>query len=153
MVTEVTSQPKRLPFQRATSAGGVVGRLHAGQWQIVLCGRTSLGQWSLPKGTPEPGESLEQAALREVREETGLETELLEPLGNITYWFTSAAEGVRYRKTVHFFLMRPTGGALAHHDPEFDEVRWFAAADALQAMSYKNERHMARLGLEKLGAR
>lgn len=148
-----TAPARRLPLQRTTSAGGVVYRRHEGRWQVVLCGRPSLGLWSLPKGTPERSESLEQTALREVREETGLEVELARPLGSITYWFTSVAEGVRYRKTVHFFLMRPTGGALEGHDPEFEEVRWFPMEDALPLMSYKNERHMVRLALDALDAR
>lgn len=153
MVTEASAYDQRLPVQRATSAGGVVYRFHNDRWEFVLCGRTSLGQWSLPKGTPEPGETLEQAALREVREETGLDVETERPLGSITYWFTSPAERVRYRKTVHFYLMRPTGGSLDRHDPEFDEARWFPAEEALQALTHVNERHVARLALDKLEAR
>ncbi|MSQ33750.1 MAG: NUDIX hydrolase [Dehalococcoidia bacterium] len=151
MATQRAGRSQALPFQIATSAGGVVCRLHEERWQVVLCGPGGQGLWSLPKGSPEPGETLEQTALREVREETGLAVEVREPLGSITYWFTSVSEGARYRKTVHFFLMHPTGGSLERHDAEFAEVRWYPMEEALEALGYKDERHMVRLALEKLG--
>ena len=152
MKIERAQGARGLPVQFVTSAGGVVYRFQDGRLELVLCGRTELGQWSLPKGSPEPGETLEQTALREVREETGLEIELVAPLGSITYWFTSPEEGARFRKTVHFFLMRPLGGSLDKHDPEFDEARWYPLEQALEVMSYRNERHVVRLALDKVGA-
>ena len=84
--------------------------------------------WSLPKGTPDGDETAEQTALREVAEETGLEVRIVAPVGRIEYCFVRG--GRRIHKTVHYFLMEATGGDLADHDHEFDEVRWVDLAEA-----------------------
>ena len=84
--------------------------------------------WTLPKGTPSPGETTEQTALREVTEETGLRVRIIEPVDSIAYTFVQ--RGSRVDKTVFYFLMEPIGGDLADHDREFDDVRWFDLADA-----------------------
>jgi 8-oxo-dGTP pyrophosphatase MutT (NUDIX family) len=129
------------------SSGGVVYRENNGTPETVLCGRSEPVRWSLAKGTPEDGETLEQTALREVREETGLEVELDAPLGSIEYWFTDKDSDVRYHKTVHFYLMVPVGGDTDQHDPEFDVVQWFGVDDALAAMAYANEADVLRRAL------
>lgn len=127
------------PVRDAVSAGGVVWRRRPdGAVEIVLCGRTNEGLWCLPKGTPDRGESVEQAALREVREETGLEVARGEKLGIIRYWFT--AGGVRFRKRVHHWLFQQTGGDMSDHDHEFDAVRWAPIAEAHRLVKYENER-------------
>ncbi len=123
---------------RATSAGGVVHRSAAGHTEIVLVHRRHPRLWALPKGTPDAGESLEETALRETREETGLEVELEAPLRSITYFFVRGR--TRFHKAVHFFLMRPVGGDVAQHDHEFDEVRWFQLEEALEIMTHATER-------------
>ena len=133
--------------ERIESAGGVVYRPVAGAFDIVLCGRKDPPLWALPKGTPDTGESTEETALREVGEETGLQVEVLGYIGNISFWFVRPAERVRFHKTVHFFLMEATGGDTAHHDHEFDEVRWFPAPEALEAMTYGNEAEIVQKGL------
>lgn len=122
-----------------TSAGGVVCRVRDGILEAVLCGRDSPRKWSLPKGTPEEGESVEETALREVCEETGLQVAIDAPVGSITYWFMLPRDGVRCRKVVHYYLMRATGGSTEGHDAEFDEVRWFPVEEALAIMQYPNE--------------
>ncbi len=94
--------------------------------------------WSLPKGTPNAGETLEETALREVTEETGLLVHILAPVGPIDYVFVQ--RGVRIHKTVHYFLMEAIGGDLADHDHEFDEVRWVGVAEAEALMSFPTER-------------
>jgi 8-oxo-dGTP pyrophosphatase MutT (NUDIX family) len=114
----------------------------------LLCGRHSDNLWALPKGTPEPGETIEQAALREVREETGVVVQIEAAVGDIKYWFSRPQEGVRYFKTVHHFLMVPTGGDPSLHDHEFDEVRWVAAGEALKIMTYPNEVKVLRRALD-----
>lgn len=116
--------------------------------EVVLCGRDRDGVWSLPKGAPEAGEGLEAAAVREVAEETGLEVAVDRELGGINYWFV--ADGVRYRKTVHFYLMSATGGGVDQHDWEFDRVRWFPADEALAVITYPNERALVERALESL---
>src|SRR5690606_27736741 len=93
---------------------------------------------ALPKGKPDPGESLEATALREVREETGLETRILLPLGEIAYWFTDE-HGGRVNKTVTFFLMEATGGSFDLHDHEFDEVVWLHIAEAARRLTHQNQ--------------
>ena len=136
--------------KNAISAGGVVYRRSEQGPEIVLCGRSLLGTWSLPKGTPDVGETLEQTALREVREETGLQVELEEQLGNIDYWFTHRSDDSRYHKTVHFYLMLARGGSVDLHDPEFDTVRWFPAGEALRVLTYPNEVVVLRRALDHL---
>ncbi len=123
---------------RATSAGGVVHRLIDGRVQIALVHRRAPVLWALPKGTPDAGETIEETALRETREETGLEVEIEARLQSIRYFFVRGT--TRFHKTVHFFLMRPIGGSLDAHDAEFDEVRWMDLSEALAIMSHATER-------------
>jgi 8-oxo-dGTP pyrophosphatase MutT (NUDIX family) len=96
--------------------------------------------WSLPKGTPDKNETTEQTALREVTEETGLEVRIVAPVGPIQYFFTQ--RGKRIHKTVHYFLMEVTGGDMANHDHEFDEVAWVSIAEAHALMSFPTEREI-----------
>jgi ADP-ribose pyrophosphatase YjhB (NUDIX family) len=126
----------------------VVLREPAADAQVALIARRSAGgelQWTLPKGTQEPGETITDTALREVREETGLEVELLTQLETIDYWFVWSPERARYHKFVHYFLMRATGGDLSRHDSESEEARWFAVDDAERVMAFDNERHLLDL--------
>lgn len=131
---------------RAVSAGGVVYHRDGNRAEVVLVGRGDTGVWGLPKGTPQDGETLEETARRETREETGLEVEVLQPLGRIDYWFV--AEGRRIHKTVHYYLMQAVGGDVSQHDPEYDYVRWFPIDEALATMTYPNEVEMVRLAKE-----
>ena len=117
-------------FERHVSAGGVVYRVTDEKIAAVLCGRWEPPRWSLPKGTPDPGETLE---------ETGLEVELEAPIGDIDYWFVTPNDRIHCNKTVHFYLMAHRGGCAELHDPEFDEVRWFSSEDALKSLTYVNE--------------
>jgi 8-oxo-dGTP pyrophosphatase MutT (NUDIX family) len=119
--------------------------------EIVLVHRRSPRLWALPKGTPDAGESILETALREVREETGIEVEAEEPLGAITYFFVR--EGTRFHKTVHFFLMRPVGGSTDRHDHEFDEARWFQIEEALEIMTYPTEREVVERAAGHLAGR
>ena len=129
-------------YERHFSAGGVVYRLGDDGLELLLCGRDHAGTWSLPKGTPDPGESVEETALREVREETGLEVKIDDDLGDIKYWF--AKPGVRVNKTVTFYLMSVTGGSTDDHDPEFDRVQWFPANQVADAMTHLTELEIVR---------
>jgi len=126
--------------QTAVSAGGVVYRLGPRGMEVVLCGRDKDGVWGLPKGTPAPGESMEETALREVSEETGLKVKIVGKVGTIQYWFSR--NGVRYHKWVHHYLMQATGGDTAAHDREYDRVEWFPVEAASKVLSFKNEAKM-----------
>lgn len=134
---------------RATSAGGVVHRTVDGRQEILLVHRRRPVLWALPKGTPDGGETLVETALRETREETGIAVEIEEPLGSITYFFVRAS--TRFHKTVHFFLMRPVGGALEEHDHEFDEVRWVEIDEALALMTHATEREVVNRARPRIG--
>jgi ADP-ribose pyrophosphatase YjhB (NUDIX family) len=109
---------------------------------LLAARRTRRGEvvWGLPKGLVEEGESFEEAAVREVREETGFEGAITAPLGTVSYWFVW--EGTRINKTVHFFLMELTGGDAAFRDMEMEDVDWFALATAAESVAFTSEREI-----------
>ena len=133
----------RLRSALATSAGGIVVSANRERPALVV-GMRRRGRdavtWTLPKGTPDPGESVEETALREVGEETGLEVRILERLSSIEYDFVQ--DGTRIHKTVHYFLMAPVGGDLSRHDLEFERVRWVAFDEAPGLLSFATEREL-----------
>lgn len=137
--------------EKAVSAGGIVYRKGAEGIDVVVCGRDSDGVWGLPKGTPDAGESIEETAVREVTEETGLEVRIVDKVGTVEYWF--ARDGTRYHKWVHHYLMEATGGDTSRHDVEYDRVEWLPVEDAMKRLSFKNEAAIvakAREMVEKL---
>jgi 8-oxo-dGTP pyrophosphatase MutT (NUDIX family) len=141
----------RLRTTTATSAGGIVVRFEAGNPHLVVGSRRrerDIVTWTLPKGTPNPGETREQTAIREVREETGLEVRITGPLDSIEYWFVQS--GTRIHKTVHYFLMESHGGDLAGHDHEFDEVRWIPFDQAATMLTFETERALVARAAELL---
>jgi ADP-ribose pyrophosphatase YjhB (NUDIX family) len=127
------------------SAGGLVvdttgklGLLIGRRDQKDASGKRIL--WSLPKGHIEEGESPEQAALREVQEETGIESIIEKSLGVIDFWFM--AGGKRIHKTVHHYLFRESGGLLAPQETEVDEVAWFPLAEIVERLAYPDEKKL-----------
>jgi 8-oxo-dGTP pyrophosphatase MutT (NUDIX family) len=143
----------RLRTATATSAGGIVVRYESDQpWLVVGSRRRERDgrTWTLPKGTPNAGETREQTAIREVEEETGLKVRITGPLDSIEYWFVQS--GTRIHKTVHYFLMEPVGGDLDRHDHEFDEVRWIPFANAATMLTFETERALVARAAESLAA-
>jgi 8-oxo-dGTP pyrophosphatase MutT (NUDIX family) len=121
------------------SAGGLVVDQRG---EILLIRARDLRErpvWTLPKGTLAPGESTKDAALREVREETGWRCEVVRDLREVTYWFQR--DGQRVRKTVRWFLMRPLE-KVGEHDHEVDEVAWASRAEALDRLRYDSDRRL-----------
>lgn len=135
---------------RAYSAGGVVFRLtseHSStetektmSMEVALVGRKHAGLWALPKGTPLPGETVEQVAVREAQEETGLIVHLIGYIGSISYSFVR--EHIRYHKQVRHFLLEAIGGDTTLHDHEYDCVEWFPLYEACRQLTYQNEVHI-----------
>lgn len=150
-------QMERYPTVRAYSAGGVVFRLvepsptddlatdelSSGldspevSIEVVLVGRSHADLWALPKGTPEPGETIQQVAMREAQEETGLQVRLISYIGSATYSFVR--NQVRYHKQVRHFLLEAIGGDTTLHDHEYDLVEWLPLSEACRRLTYRNE--------------
>ena len=148
MPSEATSS---WPVRRAVSAGGVVVRGSGPEAEVALIRTRNLrGEqvWGLPKGTLEAGESSADAAVREVLEETGLQAEIISPLPEISYWFAWPPERVRYRKTVHMFLMRHLGGDTSDHDQEVEEVAFYPLEQAAKKVKHPSERKTLKQAAE-----
>ncbi|HSO28428.1 MAG TPA: NUDIX hydrolase [Candidatus Sulfomarinibacteraceae bacterium] len=144
----------RLRSTTATSAGGIVVRLDGDRPSLVVGlrrrdGDRHGGTWTLPKGTPDPGETIEETAVREVEEETGLRVRIVAPLPSIDYSFVQGGE--RIHKTVHYFLMQPVGGDLGRHDREFERVRWARFEDARSLLTFDTERGLVETAAAALG--
>lgn len=124
------------------SAGGVVFRRRGARVEVALIAVGEANRWQLPKGLVGRGETPERAALREVREETGLTGEVLAPLDTVEYWyFPKAGAGrVRFHKYVYFFLMRFVAGDVSGQDAEVNEARWFEIEEATRLLAFKGER-------------
>ena len=142
-----------MDVEREFSCGGVVVR---GTQTIVIVPtrRAARGGQvlALPKGHPENGESPADAALREVREEAGVQTTLIEKLGDTRYWYMR--DGKRIAKVVAFFLLDYVSGDPADHDHEVEKARWMSLEQAARRLTYKGEREMAERALSRTsGAR
>jgi 8-oxo-dGTP pyrophosphatase MutT (NUDIX family) len=136
------------------SAGAVIYRLRAIGPEVCLIQTQGGKAWQLPKGLIERGEPAEEAALREVAEETGLSGEVLGRLDKIEYWYVWPEDGerVRVHKFVYFFLMRYLSGSTKDHDDEVDDARWFALPEAKQKLSFEGERRVLERAAEALAA-
>lgn len=135
------------------SAGGVVFRRKGKSVEVALISTKEGEVWALPKGLVEKGESLEEAARREVREETGIEARVTRRIDKIDYWFFWEDEpGVkrRHHKIVYFFLMEYQGGTTAEHDFEVEQAAWFPIQEAIEKVSYKTEREVLKKAVDFL---
>ena len=135
----------------AVSAGGLVIRAVGGRPEIVV-GRRKRERdgyvWSLPKGTPEEGETREETALREVREESGLEVRILSYFDAISYSFVRTGE--RIEKTVYYYIMEAIGGSFEQYDKEFDELRWVRMDEAVRLLDFQTESGLVQRAYDAL---
>lgn len=152
MASRRTDDRGRFKARLAVSAGGVVYREQDGRIDVLLL-QTPGGQWGLPKGTPDNGETIEETALREAREETGLQVAIEDKIGTIEYWFVAAEERERIHKYVHFWLMRPVGGSLDRHDHEHIAVDWFPLAKAVCMVTHASSAEILRAAATLLESR
>src|SRR5881392_649557 len=126
----------KIPTEQQISAGGVVYRKLREKIELALIKVGPIIRWQLPKGIVDEGETPEEAAVREVREETGLAAKIESLLEKIEYWYVSSGKTgkVRYHKFVHFYLMKYRSGRTDNHDHEVLEARWTPLVDAYRML-------------------
>ncbi|MEM1551985.1 MAG: NUDIX hydrolase [Candidatus Bathyarchaeia archaeon] len=124
---------------RLWASGGVIFRKVNDEFEVALCLKKREKVWCLPKGLIEKGESAEETALREVKEETGLDGEIIDKIGEAHYKFFRKQQ---YFKIVHFYLLKHVGGLPSNHGVEVDDVRWFKLSEALRVLAYAEEREI-----------
>lgn len=135
------------PLRPAHSSGGAI---LDSEGRLLLLKRRDEFVWTLPKGTCEPGETVEATAMREVREETGFEVRLLRPLQTVRYAYYWPPADANIDKVVDYFLARPVGGRLQLEEG-FDESRWVDRAEAMRLLRWKNDRDVAEAAFDAFG--
>ena len=153
-VPKPSRQVRRLPAVEEVSAGGVIVDVDSGTARIAIIARRNRAgrvEWCLPKGHLELDETPEQAAVREIEEETGIQGRIVDGLGTIDYWFS--VEGKRVHKHVHHYLLLATGGALSTEgDPDHEaiDVAWVPLPELDDRLAFPNERRIAREAFVRL---
>jgi 8-oxo-dGTP diphosphatase len=134
----------KLPVREQVSAGGVVFRRDNERIDVVIVAAGGNNRWQLPKGLVEKAENPEIAAVREAREEGGIDSEVLEHIETVEYWYAGldGGERVRFHKRVHFYLLRYLSGDTKNHDWEVNEARWVPIDDAASQLAFDNERRV-----------
>lgn len=142
----------QIPTQLQVSAGGGAFRRQNDRIEVALISVGQAERWQLPKGLVNPNEATEAAAMREVREETGLETELVALIDKIEYWYYSKGQGqrVRFHKFVYFYLLRCLSGSVENHDQEVNEARWVEIGKAVEMLTFKSEKKIAEQATEMI---
>jgi 8-oxo-dGTP pyrophosphatase MutT (NUDIX family) len=143
----------KLPVREQVSAGGVVFRRDKERTDVVIVAVGGNNRWQLPKGLVEKDENPETAAVREAREEGGIESEVVEPIETVEYWYAGLDRGerVRFHKRVHFYLLRYLSGDTGNHDWEVNEARWVPIGDATSQLAFDNERRVVERARELIG--
>lgn len=136
-------KPARIKYLH--SAGGVIFRLGKNQSpEVALISVKNRSLWTLPKGIIDKGEDATKAALREVKEETGLEGKIIDALGESTYWFYLKDKNLKCKKTVQYFLMSHVGGEINSNCAEVDDVQWVPIEEALDRLFYKSDKKIVQ---------
>lgn len=137
------------------SAGGVAFRWNDSEPEIAIVSVKPKMRWQLPKGIVDPGESPSVTAVREVREEAGIETDLIKLIETIEYWYRSTKNGkpVRFHKFVHFYLLQYKSGEVSNHDHEVEESRWVSFEEAIERLTFESEREVVKKAREMIEAK
>jgi 8-oxo-dGTP pyrophosphatase MutT (NUDIX family) len=140
--TDVSAASPKPPVIHQTSAGGVIYQKKGRDILVAIISVGDTARWQLPKGLVEEAEAPEAAALRETREEAGVDGSVESKLDTVEYWYVGKQDGqrVRFHKLVHFFLMRYEKGDVARHDQEVNEARWVPIAEAMQMLAFRSEK-------------
>lgn len=140
--TESSTAESKVITKDQISAGGVTFRRTGAELQVAIVSVKPSLRWQLPKGIVDPSETPEFTAVREVRGEAGIETELLRLIETVEYWYQRVQYGqrIRYHKFVHFYLLQYLSGDVADHDHEIEESRWVSFEEAIEMLSFKSER-------------
>ncbi|MCX8033863.1 MAG: NUDIX hydrolase [Thermodesulfovibrio sp.] len=134
-------------MKKAFSAGGVVYKFDGENLKILLIATNNGKVWALPKGLIEKDEEPKEAALREIKEETGVDGKIIDEVGVISYWFVLKNE--KYFKRVKYFLVEYISGDI-NPDREVDTAQWFTPEEALKKLTYKNDKEILKKALEKI---
>ena len=147
------SDAVKLPVREQVSAGGVVFRRDDDRIDVVIVAVGGNNRWQLPKGLVEKDEKPEIAAVREAREEGGTDSEVVEHIETVEYWYAGldGGERVRFHKLVHFYLLRYISGDTSNHDWEVNEARWVPIGDAASQLAFDNERRVVERARELIG--
>jgi len=150
----MSTKPGAVRTETQISAGGCVLRRGRASLEVALISVGAPPRWQLPKGLIDSGEKPEAAAIREVREEAGIDATIAELIEKVEYWYQAAHSGerVRYHKYVYFFLMWYAAGDIADHDNEVNEARWFPAEVAVSTLAFKSEREIVAKALQLAGS-
>lgn len=145
----------KLPVREQVSAGGVVFRRDKEQTEVIIVAVGGNNRWQLPKGLVEKDEKPEVAAVREAREEGGTDSEVVEHIETVEYWYAGLDRGerVRFHKRVHFYLLRYLAGDTSNHDWEVNEARWVPIDDAASQLAFDNERRVVETAKLLIGKR
>jgi 8-oxo-dGTP pyrophosphatase MutT (NUDIX family) len=144
----------KVPTKTQVSAGGVAFRKRRKKIEVAIIRAAGGDRWQLPKGLVGKDETTEAAAVREVREEAGVETEMVGLIDKVEYWYFSNSRNgrVRFHKYVYFYLLHYLSGDVADHDREVDEARWVEIDEAMDMLAFANEKNIVRRAKEMIEA-
>lgn len=137
-------------IKKQVSSGGVIFRTSDAGPEVAIVSVRGSKAWCIPKGLIDKNEDPPAAALREVREESGLNGEVIDKIGHISYWYFVDEERVKVHKTVHFFLLKYKKGKTDDHDHEVEESQWFPIDEAISTLSYKSEKQIMQKAKEMI---
>jgi 8-oxo-dGTP pyrophosphatase MutT (NUDIX family) len=143
------TKPAAIRYLR--SAGGVIYRKVGDSVEVALIATKNGSVWTLPKGIIDKDESPEDAAVREILEETGLSGKITDSIGEKSYWFFLKDENAKCKKTVTYFLLKHVSGEISNSSPEVDEVGWFQIDKAIALITFSSDREILSLAKEKIG--